>query len=87
MLTPQSEKFHRFLFKRNKYLSFKFQEYINVEYRENKKILILNMGFSPEVDIDELISLKDIWEDFALYDPEVSSDPFLISGTIKYIAN
>lgn len=84
---PQSEKFHRFLFNADKYLYTRFQKYISIEYRDGKKVLVLNMGFAPEVDIDELISLKDIWEDFALSDPEVATDPFLISGTIKYSAN
>ena len=84
---PQSEKFHRFLFKKDRYLSSKFQQYLNVEYRDGSKILILNMGSAPEIDIDELISLKDIWEDYALTDPEVACDPFLISGTIRYSVN
>ncbi len=84
---PQSGKFHLYLFKKNKYLFSKFGKYISVEYREGKKILILNMGFAPEVDIDELISLKDVWEDFGFSDPEVSTDPFLISGTISYSVN
>jgi hypothetical protein len=44
---PPNEKFHRFLFKRNKYLFSKFQEYISIEYRESKKTLILNMRFAP----------------------------------------
>jgi hypothetical protein len=68
-------------------LSTKFEKYITVQVRDGKKILILKMGLAPEIDIDELISLKSIWEDFGLIDPDVASDPFLITGTVKYLYN
>ena len=84
---PEGRKFYDFLFEKDKYLSEKFQQYLHVEYRNGSKVLILNMGAAPEVDIDELISLKDIWEDYSLTDPDVACDPFLISGTIRYSVN
>lgn len=84
---PQGQQFYNFLFEKDKYLYEKFRQYLHVEYRNSSKVLILNMGSAPEVDIDELISLKDIWEDYALMDSEVACDPFLISGTIRYSVN
>lgn len=83
----QGGQFLNFLFRKDEYLFRKFHKCISIEYRDDKKILVLNVGFAPEADIDELISLKSIWEDFALIDPYVSIDPFLISGTVKYMFN
>jgi len=84
---PHTQIFCNYLKQTDYYLSSKFEQYITVQIREGKKVLVLQMGTAPEIDIDELISLKYIWEEFGFIDPEVDCDFFMITGGIKNCYN
>jgi len=71
----------------DKSLFVKFKEYISIELREGGQVLVIKVGSAIEIDIDELLSLKYIWEDYSLTETGICCDPVLISGAVSFSKN
>ena len=84
-MSSQIQNFCHFINSKNTEIYQKFNRYLAAELRGEENILLVQMGNVPDIDFDDFIVLKNLWDEFARIDrPGLRSYRVLISGTAAY---